>query len=1217
MITSYLVPAFCVSPAANGDTPKTGVVDRDKMKVAEQGYWCYNCIGFKRKGDSMEKDFLTKFDSIGTAGKIYSARLCETKSFLDEWTTVSKIGTGSCGEVYKIGKRLGGFDAVQYSAVKVCDLADSRTDVNDWLREIRTQQKLKGHPNAVQIEDYAIVSDEDGYNSFLLIRMELLDKLPETGLSERQTIEMGIDICNVLDACCNPEINMIHRDIKPDNILVDSNGRYKLGDFGTAKILERTQTTVGSGTVAFMSPEAFNSSPDSLGDIRSDIFSLGMTMAAMLNGGRVVSEKSTDFDTTAKNFQRLGISHALAQVLAKMTAYSINERYQHPLEAKRDLEALIKEQREAEEKQKIEQAQKHNKIKSEQDESRRRAYEAEENAKRELNLVVCAMNAADEDADIKALRDDMRTAEKAVKDSRRVRLLVDGGKSYDAAVQLVSESSDRKTPTEATGRTSDRIRRYKLRNTDSFRADLAINDAECAYNKARLNKTTFPEEVKKAELDLKFARQVKTLVDTGESFDNACRAVKKTDSSFAGVDLKRYGVSRFSLNKKWLIPVAAAVIVIAGAVVMLWPKTSGSAVVAETTNRLVDGISKSETSEWGLEYTDEAFFSISKVNGEGIISSISANAPENLVVPPIINGIKVSGISTYAMEQVYACSNVYLPKTLKTFYAATTPVDAFLPDNLVSISVSRENPYFCSENGVLYNKDKSELLRCPPAFSGAYAVPESVQTIGEYAFSACSKLESIEYLGQIKLIRDYAFEQCTAFREIPSTVKELGYGAFCSTYMTSVSIPSGVGIIDSNTFSNASLLRTVTFNNSPEEIPDGMFFQCTNLELVDIPDSVKHIGEQSFQDCVNLKTLIVPESVITIDSQAFIGCVALTVYAPHPASWYGDVITQFEPPQVYGYDFSEETCQIEWIVTDDTTISEWGIEYTDDSVFVCDTVNEQYVITSFTDTVPDTLVIPPKIDGKVIEGIDDEAMKRVYMLKEVYIPVGVKSIPVGVIPEWGYQQQLQAFYVAEDNQYYSTLDGILYTKNYDTLLKCPCRKVGDVNIHNNAVTIASSAFESCDMLTSVAIPDTVTRIEDSAFIGCHVKINIPSNLKYLGEYGLAFCSAERCFIPSDISYIGQEALSYCRKLETVTIEEGVESIPDRMLYGCVNLKELHIPSTVKSIGEDALYGCVDLTVYAPYPPEHYKGLQLAFDSYDDENSAIVDKDYTINWVTTE
>ena len=859
----------------------------------------------------MEKDFLTKFDSIGTAGKIYSARLCGTKSFLDEWTTVSKIGTGSCGEVYKIGKRLGGFDAVQYSAVKVCDLADSRTDVNDWLREIRTQQKLKGHPNAVQIEDYAIVSDEDGYNSFLLIRMELLDKLPETGLSERQTIEMGIDICNVLDACCNPEINMIHRDIKPDNILVDSNGRYKLGDFGTAKILERTQTTVGSGTVAFMSPEAFNSSPDSLGDIRSDIFSLGMTMAAMLNGGRVVSEKSTDFDTTAKNFQRLGISHALAQVLAKMTAYSINERYQHPLEAKRDLEALIKEQREAEEKQKIEQAQKHNKIKSEQDESRRRAYEAEENAKRELNLVVCAMNAADEDADIKALRDDMRTAEKAVKDSRRVRILVDGGKSYDAAVQLVSESSDRKTPTEATGRTSDRIRRYKLRNADSFRADLAINDAECAYNKARMNKTTFPEEVKKAELDLKFARQVKTLVDTGESFDNACRAVKKTDSSFAGVDLKRYGVSRFSFNKKWLIPVAAAVVVIAGAAVMLLPKTPNTATVSEA---------------------------------DTVISDSSKTASQ------------------------------------------TTD-----------------------------------------------AVP--------------------------------------------------------------------------------------TETTAPDET--------------------------------------------------------------------------------------------------ESTVSEWGIEYTDDSVFVCDTVNEQYVITSFTDTVPDTLVIPPKIDGKVIEGIDDEAMKRVYMIKEVYIPKGVSSIPVGVTPEWGYQQQLQAFYVAENNQYYSTLDGILYTKNYDTLLKCPCRKAGDVDIHHNTVTIASNAFDSCDMLTNVAIPDTVTRIEDSAFIGCHVKINIPSNLKYLGEYGLAFCDAEQCTIPSDISHIGQEALSYCRELETVTIEEGVESIPDRMLYGCVNLKELHIPSTVKSIGEDALYGCVNLTVYAPYPPEQYRGLELKFNSYDDENGGTVDKDYTINWIVSE
>ena len=220
------------------------------------------------------------------------------------WETVHEIGKGSFGAVYEIQKDVLGM--TDKAALKVITIPKDKSDIEelysdgydeksiteryksfleDIVREYKMMAELKGNHNIVYCDDIRYIQHDDGFGWDIYIKMELLTPLTKaikTPMDDKQVVKLGMDICNALRAC--EKKNIIHRDIKPQNIFVSNEGDYKLGDFGIAKTAEHISTGTKTGTFKYMAPEVYNNQPYGSS---CDIYSLGMVLYWLLNERRI------------------------------------------------------------------------------------------------------------------------------------------------------------------------------------------------------------------------------------------------------------------------------------------------------------------------------------------------------------------------------------------------------------------------------------------------------------------------------------------------------------------------------------------------------------------------------------------------------------------------------------------------------------------------------------------------------------------------------------------------------------------------------------------------------------------------------------------------------------------------------------------------------------------------------------------------------------------
>ena len=297
----------------------------------------------------------------------------DIKKVWPKWEIVKTIGEGSFGKVFEIARNEYGIE--EHSALKVISIPqsdgeiqslrnDGMTDndtteyfkgiVSDFVQEIQLMTQLKGNPNVVAYEDFAVVEKTQAVGYEILIRMELLTGLPsylrENHFRVYDVIQLGIDMCRALEVC--REMNIVHRDIKPDNIFVSSLGKFKLGDFGVARTIEKTMAGLSrKGTYSYMAPEIYNGKEYGF---EADIYSLGIVLYKLLNNNRdpflpaypAPVKYSDKTEAMVKRIQGLPLpkpanaDEKLARIVFKACAHNPADRYSHPKDLRLELESI-------------------------------------------------------------------------------------------------------------------------------------------------------------------------------------------------------------------------------------------------------------------------------------------------------------------------------------------------------------------------------------------------------------------------------------------------------------------------------------------------------------------------------------------------------------------------------------------------------------------------------------------------------------------------------------------------------------------------------------------------------------------------------------------------------------------------------------------------------------------------------------------------------------
>jgi len=229
-----------------------------------------------------------------------------------------------------------------------------------------------------------------------------------------------------------------------------------------------------------------------------------------------------------------------------------------------------------------------------------------------------------------------------------------------------------------------------------------------------------------------------------------------------------------------------------------------------------------------------------------------------------------------------ALKSVTFPASLLKFHSWTFP-DKPNWSGLTNITVHPDNPVYTSRDGVLFNKDMTELVYYPQGRQGNYVIPASVRKILRNAFTDCFGLTSITIPASVVEIELGVFCGCTGLTEvvIPASVTYLSTAAFqdCSG-LTSVILPDTLTIIGNSAFNGCTNLKSIIVPASVRKIEHCTFLGCTGLTAVTIPNSVVEIEWGSFGGCTSLSSVFIPASVVEIDKEAFEGCDA--IISVHP-----------------------------------------------------------------------------------------------------------------------------------------------------------------------------------------------------------------------------------------------------------------------------------------------------------------------------------------------
>jgi hypothetical protein len=539
-----------------------------------------------------------------------------------------------------------------------------------------------------------------------------------------------------------------------------------------------------------------------------------------------------------------------------------------------------------------------------------------------------------------------------------------------------------------------------------------------------------------------------------------------------------------------------------------------------------------------------------------------------------------------ALVCLTSCGNKIPPKDTSSSNQGNRPEKTYTVDGTILVScigqadangtfVIPENITMIAESAFAGDPDLKEVVIGPNVKtigSGAFqyctaletvTISEGLETVGSHAFAYCSSLKNIILPSTVSVLNESSFYACEALESINlEHIRKVGEAAFYGcTSLESATFSAALNELGGWAFSQCSSLESLSFDGVTEltEISDYAFTGCNMLRSVEIPEGVRRIGVLAFYNCSRISSVIIPSSVESIDFGAL-----------NYTRWYQDKADDY---LIVG-DGVLIKCTAHPSVLD---LSGKGIKMIGSSAFyhaeACNTAAAYGY--KYADIL-ETIVIP---EG--VREIGKSTFEGCISLKNITLNKDLKRI--------------------DDTAFNLLVNGTA--------------SVAKVNLKDceELEYIGSYAFQGCNNIEEVVLPDSIKHIGEYAFevtkaqtnffeaaaksteekdrywivgnvlLAAYVaneqtEIRIPENVKIIA--GSALCGWDSVYVPEDTTGLSASGVSKYNITNTVTalyLPEGLETIGNMAFFRLEGVEKIDLPSSLRTIGSSAFYFCSGLT----------------------------------------